>query len=101
MFVSAHAHKRLQQRLGSVWAARIIAALERVNGEPDNAAIEVAVLPYVVYDNDGSNGDRVVVIARGGEVTTVMLRRSFDQPWTPEALSVDRVYAFGFPESGE
>lgn len=39
----------------------------------------------------GSNGDQVWMIVRDGRVVTMMLRRS-NQPATPEALRVDRVY---------
>lgn len=39
----------------------------------------------------GSNGDHVWMIVRDGRVVTLMLRRS-NQPSTPEALRVERVY---------
>lgn len=90
MFVTDHARYRLEGRLGLPWADRLIAALERLAGEMGNVAIEVATLPEVGYADDGSNGDRVVVIARDGSVETVMLRRSWNQPFTPAALSVHR-----------
>ena len=55
---------------------------------------DVAV--YLGRTNDrgaliGSNGDQVWAIIRGGRVHTVMLRRS-DQPSTPQALRVRRVF---------
>lgn len=90
MYVTGHARVRLSNRLGHTWADRLIDALERIDGEPGNVAIEVATLPEVGYADDGSNGDRVVVIARDGSVETVMLRRSWNQPFTPAALSVQR-----------
>lgn len=37
-----------------------------------------------------SNGSRVVTIIRQGKVVTIMYRRE-TQPWTPQALSVDKV----------
>jgi len=91
MFVSKHARDQLERRVGSGETDRILGELERLYGDPDAVAIDVATLPTIQHDGSGSNGDTVVVIVRGGEVTTVMLRRSWNQPFTPEALNVDRV----------
>ena len=94
MFVNAHAREQLVRRVGYDEASRILARLERLHGTSDDVAIDVATLPAFRYADgtpSGSNGDTVVVIVRGGEVTTVMLRRSWNQPFTPEALGVDRV----------
>jgi hypothetical protein len=55
---------------------------------------DVAVFVGRVADRGGligSNGDQVWALVRGGEVITVMLRRS-TQPATAAALRVDAVY---------
>lgn len=88
MFVNAHARARLRERLGPVTAGGIIADLETMPGEAGSVAIEVATW---------TADDRVVVIARGGEVTTVMLRRARDQSFTPAAMHVDRVVSLTGP----
>lgn len=40
--------------------------------------------------SDQSNGTRVVAIIRDNKVVTLMFRRA-SQPWTPEALRVNKV----------
>lgn len=40
--------------------------------------------------SDLSNGSRVVAIIRDNKLITMMFRRE-TQPWTPEALRVDKV----------
>lgn len=69
-----------------------MARLEGMTGTAGSVAIEVHRYPDPVLDGEtGSNGDSVVVIAREGTVETVMLRRSWNQPFTRSALRVDRV----------
>lgn len=43
---------------------------------------------------DGSNGDTVVVISRGGVAVTAMLRRSWNQAFTADVLRVDEVISW-------
>ena len=45
------------------------------------------------HENGASNGDRAIAIVRGGCVVTVMFRRS-TQPFTPDALHVDRCFTY-------
>jgi len=90
MLVSRHAKVRLFERLTAQPALRVIARLEAMAGTCDAVAIEVHRFAHRTTA-DGSNGDAVVVIAREGTVETVMLRRSWNQPFTPSALGVDRI----------
>lgn len=97
MFVNAHAVQRIRGRIspigrgGKTLTADIVTRLEAIPGTADDVAIEVYRHGSPITDASGSNGDSVVVIARGGEVTTVMLRRSWSQSFTPASLGVDRV----------
>lgn len=45
------------------------------------------------HTNGASNGDRAIAIVRGGSVVTIMFRRS-TQPFTPDALHVDRCFTY-------
>jgi hypothetical protein len=91
MFVTSHAEARLIGRIGQRTAQGILDRLEALAGTLDNVAIEVARFTEARHDPEtGSNGDQVVVIAVEGSVETVMLRRSWNQPFTPKALDVDR-----------
>lgn len=92
MYVSQHATARLAERLGADHAAKLVSLLERMTGEPGNVAIEVHRIPPHSHGERGSlaQGDQVIVIVRDGSVDTVMLRRSWNQPFTPAALSVAR-----------
>lgn len=91
MFVTAHARARLADRLGLTAGHLIADVLEARPGLAGHVAIEVAREPAYTAGKDGSNGDQVIVIARDGSVETVMLRRSWNQPFTPSALGVDTV----------
>jgi hypothetical protein len=95
VYVNQHAEVRLRARLTDASAkdpaGEVIGLLEALPGEPGSVAILVREYGHPIYLRDGSNGDQLVVIARGGEVHTVMLRRSWNQPFTPAALNVDKV----------
>ena len=91
MRVGKHARNSLVALTGDlpVPASVIIRRLERTIAPPQSIAIEVARLQLPLGTPDSSNGDQVIVIVRKGEVKTAMLRRSWNQPFTPEALRVD------------
>lgn len=74
-------------------ASVVLARLEKMEAPAHSMALEVARLQYALGDRGAgaSNGDSVVVIIRGGEVITAMLRRSWNQAFTPEVLRVDEV----------
>lgn len=97
MLVTSHARVRLRARLGDTEANRLIARFEAATGEIGAVAIEVARFDPPKRLSDGSNGDMLVVIVRDGSVETVMLRRSWNQPFTAEALGVDRTQTFVVP----
>lgn len=65
--------------------------LDRAAGA-HSAAVRLAVLGRMVgeFGSQGSNGDELWAVVRGGRVVTIMFRRS-DQPRTPEAFRVARV----------
>lgn len=75
-------------------ASVIIARLRNEPKSSASSAIEVARLQYPIGSPSSSNGDSVVVICRGGVVKTAMLRRSWEQPFTPAALRVDTVQSW-------
>lgn len=91
MYVSQHAIARLAERLGAGHAAKLVSLLETLTGEPGNVAIEVHRYPWPDNAAEPMAGDQVIVIVRDGSVDTVMLRRSWNQPFTAPALCVDRV----------
>jgi hypothetical protein len=72
--------------------ASVILARLRAMPEPtESMAIEVCRMTIPRGTPDASNGDSVVVICRSGMAITAMLRRSWNQPFTPEKLRVDKV----------
>lgn len=95
MYVSAHAIARITDRLTGPQAESIIRRLEAMPGALGDVAIEVyrqiSVKRMTDTLPDMSNGDQIIVIARDGSIETVMLRRSWNQPFTASALGVDRV----------
>jgi hypothetical protein len=74
-------------------ASVILHHLRRMEAPPTSAALEVCRMTMAIGDRarEQSNGDQVVVIIREGVVVTAMLRRSWGQPFTPEALRVEAV----------
>jgi hypothetical protein len=73
-------------------SAKIIARL-RAEEPASSKAIEVCRLQWTFgcAESGGTNGNSLVVIARDGVIVTAMLRRSWNQPFTPEAMRVDAV----------
>jgi len=77
--------------------ASVILARLRTEDIEGAAALIVARLPESLgrwngrQDDKATNGDTLVVIARDNIAITAMLRRSWDQDFTPEVLRVDRV----------
>lgn len=70
--------------------------MKRLGEEPErnSAAIITCRMTMALghrSDATSSNGDTVVTIARKGVIVTAMLRRSWNQAFTPEALRVDEV----------
>ena len=75
-------------------ASVILARLRQMDPPAQDTAIEVARLQFPVGHPSSSNGDSVVVIVRGGVAKTAMLRRSWNQPFTPRALRVQEVMSW-------
>jgi hypothetical protein len=93
MKVHRHAEKALIA-MGGRMPMPASAVIARLKDEPEptsSLALEVCRLQFAVGASSSSNGDSVVVIIRGGTVITAMLRRSWNQPFTPAALRVDEV----------
>ena len=97
MIVTRHAESMLIA-LGPrlpVPASVIIDRLRNTADPEKQVAIEVCRLQFAYGSSElGSNGDSVVVIVRNGEVITAMLRRSWAQQFTPEALRVQEVQSW-------
>ena len=93
MKVSRHAEVTLVALSGSmpVPASVILDSLRRMDPPAGSAAVEVCRMTMARGTRSSSNGDSVVVVIRKGEVVTAMLRRSWNQPFTPERLRVDEV----------
>lgn len=72
-------------------ASVILARLRQMDAPAGSCALEVARMTMWLGSRSSSNGDSVVVIVRDGEAKTAMLRRSWNQPFTPAALRVDEV----------
>ena len=103
MRVNYHAESKLvamTQRL-PIPASVIVARLRDLPAPEKSQAIEVCRLQYAVGGREGSNGDTVLVIVRGGNAITTMLRRSWNQEFTPEVLRVDEVIKWDWPQEGE
>jgi hypothetical protein len=92
--VHRHAEKALIA-MGGRMPMPASAVIARLKDQPEptssSLALEVCRLQFAVGASSSSNGDSVVVIIRGGTVITAMLRRSWNQPFTPAALRVDEV----------
>lgn len=76
MFVTAHAHNRLAERVGGREADGIVRILETYNGEHGTVAYLLGHLSAKATAPDGSNGDVIVAVAVDGSVETVYFRRS-------------------------
>lgn len=98
MLVHRHAEAALVAMQGRLPlpASVYLARLRQMETEPnEHIALEVARLQYAHGSRDrGTNGDMVVAIIREQQVITVMLRRSWNQAFTPEVLRVDRVMSW-------
>ena len=93
MRVNRHAEVTLIALTGKmpVPASVIIDRLRKMEAPAGSCALEVCRLQFARGDASTSNGDSVVVVIRNGAVVTAMLRRSWNQPFTPERLRVDEV----------
>ena len=95
MIVHRHTERSLvalTQKMPS--PASVILTRLRASDMPEgkSAAVIVARLPMAWGSREaGSNGDTVVVIVRDNIAITAMLRRSWNQEFTPEVLRVDEV----------
>jgi hypothetical protein len=93
VIVHAHAEKALialTQRM-PVPASVIIDRLKKMEAPTKSVALEVCRMTIAQgkRSTGGSNGDSVLVIIREGKVITTMLRRSWDQSFSPSVLRVD------------
>lgn len=94
MIVHRHAEKSLVA-LGAKLPVPASVIIARLRAEPDPAhdtAIELCQLSFAhgpVHEPTGTNGNSVVAICRGGRVLTVFLRRTWNQPFTPEKMRVE------------
>lgn len=89
-------HARQQCETRGIPITAVMAVVERKLTNHD-FRFDAAVFAGSVPDQGGligSNGDQVWAIVRESVVVTIMFRRS-DQPATPQALRVARVYAKG------
>jgi len=96
MIVTRHCEKALVA-LGPRMPVPASVVLARLRAEPTPAsstALEVCRLQFAYGAADASNGDAVVVIIREGVAVTAMLRRSYNQPFTPASLRVDAVQSW-------
>jgi len=94
MKVTRHAEVTLVALTGKmpVPASVIVSQLRQMEAPAGSCALEVCRMTMWHGDQrHESNGDSVVVIIREGEVVTAMLRRSWNQPFTPSALRVAAV----------
>lgn len=96
MLIHRHAEKALVA-LGQKMPVPASAMIQRLKEAPapeEDTAIELCRLQYAhgpIHQPTGTNGDQVVAVVRGGAVVTIMLRRSWSQPFTPDALRVQEV----------
>lgn len=74
-------------------ASAILARLRAEQWPEGHSAAVIVARLGVAYGsrNEGSNGDTVVVIVRDNIAITAMLRRSWNQEFTPEVLRVNEV----------
>lgn len=94
MIVSRHAEVSLVALSGKmpIPASVIIDRLRNTESPTVDTALEVCRMTMSRGDRvTSSNGDSVVAIIRHGKVWTIMLRRSWNQPFNPKALRVEAV----------
>ena len=72
-------------------ASVILGRLRAMEAPVASTALEVCRMTMSRGTSTTSNGDSVVVIIRRGAVVTAMMRRSWNQPFTPAALRVESV----------
>lgn len=89
MRTTTHAKDQAEKRGVDVRIIEGRVAFEAARIDGDTAVL-VGTLPAERHVTDGSNGDQVWAIVRGGVIVTVMFRRS-NQPATPERLRVETV----------
>lgn len=92
MNITGHARKQCEDR--GIPVDAVLTVVSSKLAEHGYCGEDAAVYAGRTTDRGaliGSNGDQVWAIIREGRVHTVMLRRS-DQPSTPQALRVRRVY---------
>jgi len=75
-------------------SSRVIDLLRKQPAPPSSLALEVCRLQYAYGEPTSSNGNSVIVIIREGVAVTAMLRRAYNQPFTPEALRVDAIQSW-------
>lgn len=75
-------------------ASVVLDRLAKMGAPANSTAIEVCQMTMSYGMSSSSNGDSVVVIVRDGQAITAMLRKSWSQPFTPEALRVDEVVSW-------
>lgn len=100
MTIDNHVHERIKQRLQGVVSdplALLQRAIDYVSRKPNrNLAMLVARLGKAYGDTRGSiydrqsNGDEVWIVARQGELRTIMFRRS-TQPKKLDSFNVDEI----------
>lgn len=88
-----HIEQRLQERHIAIDYSKLC-QIARSAGK--DAAVLLGTVPYTdtgtdYHSRQESNGELVVMIVRNGEPKTVMFRRE-NQPFTAEALRVEKVY---------
>lgn len=93
--ISRHVSDRINERVNDAGEratieARCAAVAALHTGDTRSTAIRVWRTAVKRNSVDGSNGDTAILIVRGGVGVTLMWRR-VTQPFTPDALRVDRV----------
>lgn len=87
-----HVQKKLKER-GLNYSEIFLRAV----AQKDCGCVDTAVIldklekPIPFTDDFSSNGDLVILIVRNNFPVTIMLRRSWNQPLTPEALDVREI----------
>lgn len=83
-------------------AKAIIQRLEAMPEQTKSAAIVVSRMTMArgQRSSGGTNGDSLIVIVRDQTAVTAMLRRSWNQSFTPEILRVDEVIEWQWPQEG-
>lgn len=94
MLVHRHAEKALIA-LTQKMPVPASVVIERLKNEPAPAGDVAIVVCQMTMGHgrpfEGTNGDTVVVISRGGVAITAMLRRSWNQSFAADVLRVDEV----------